>query len=138
MRAIWALVIFGACGPQQAAVPVQNTASPITVGEEKPTCLSAIESWYFDAGIQPASADGASAAQFEAALAAMRANQHALVEVCQQDRWSREVRRCFTSTHSMALAVEAHEPAECKRMLDGTQLANLQTRIRQLGESALD
>jgi len=119
-------------------VPVQNTTPSVTVREEKPTCLSAIESWYFTAGIQPASSDTASDAQFEAAIAAMRSNQHALVEVCQQDRWSREVRRCFTSINGMSLAAEAHEPADCKRMLDGTQLGNLQARIRQLGESALD
>lgn len=138
MKTVSVVVIAVACGSQPA--PVKNTAPPerTVVHEEKPTCLSAIESWYFHAGIQPASAPTDTDAQFEASIAAMRANQHVLVEGCQQDQWSRDTRRCFTTLDSMALGVTPHEPDQCKRMLDATQLENLQVRIRRLGESLLD
>lgn len=135
MRTI-ALAMVCACGSQPA--PVANTTPLAPAREDRPTCSSAIETWYFHAGIQPASSENAGDAKFEASIAAMRANQHALVEVCQQDAWSRDVRRCFTTIGSMALGVEAHGPDECKRMLDRAQLANLEKRIRHLGESALD
>ena len=139
MKALSCLVMIGACGSEPA--PVKNSAPPPpapSAREEKPDCLSAIEHWYFVAGIQPSSPNSASDAQFEVALEAMRSNEQSLVELCRHDQWTREVRRCFTTIGSPAMGVEPHEPADCKRMLEKTQLANLEARIRQLGETALD